>query len=95
MTEQTKDENEAACVPSVLSAGLCVGGKVRLLTDIWDDGEDIHPPGWLGRKGEILIIRACTQSPRSNHISVSHEGVTDSSFRIFDHEYETHNVKVS
>lgn len=34
------------------------GNKVRLLQDIWDDGcDNHHPPGYFGKKGEIVVIR--------------------------------------
>lgn len=30
--------------------------KVRLIKDIWDDGADHHPSGYIARKGEVLNV---------------------------------------
>lgn len=51
MSEAQRSEASASTV------GLCVGGRVRLLKDIWDGGEDHHPPGWIAQSGEVLIIK--------------------------------------
>lgn len=57
------------------------GQRVILLEDIWDDGQDHHPPGYLARRGEELIVRG--YDPGHEHpILVSHEQVTDNSFRV-------------
>lgn len=74
-----------------MSAGLYVGAKVRLLKDIWDDGEDHHPPGWFARKGEVLIVRR-EPNQQTRSIGVSHEDVTDNSFTVYAGEYETLNA---
>lgn len=80
--------------PAVLStAGLCVGGRVRLLKDIWDDGGDHHPPGLIARAGEVIIIRRVHDTGARRSIAVSHEHVKDNSFTVYSGEYETHNVK--
>lgn len=42
--------------------------RVRLLKDIFDDGEDHHPPGFYGRKGDVVVVRVL------HAIGVSHEG---------------------
>jgi hypothetical protein len=34
------------------------GQQVKPLKDIWDDGQDHHPAGYLAHKGETLIVRA-------------------------------------
>lgn len=58
-----------------------LGQKVKLLKDVWDDGQDHHPPGYLARKGEILIVRALDRG-HEFPVCVSHEEVTDRSFRV-------------
>lgn len=58
--------------------------KVLLTKDIWDDGEDHHPPGYIAYAGEVLSIR----SIRNNgSLSVYHDG-NDGSFVIYDGEFE-------
>jgi len=57
---------------------------VRLLIDIYDDGDDHHPPCSLGRAGEVLIVRTL----RKEGIGVSHEGIVDRVFVVFPGEYE-------
>lgn len=58
------------------------GQRVRLLADIWDDGNDNHhPPGYLAHKGEELIVRRLDPG-HEFPICVSHEGRIDSSFRV-------------
>lgn len=68
--------------------GLCVGGRVRLLKSIYDDGEEHHPPAWLAMKDEILVIRAVHET---GALAVSHEQVTDRAFAVYPGEFETHN----
>jgi hypothetical protein len=69
---------------SVPSAGeICIGDRVRLTQDIWDDGEDHHPPGWLARAGELLTVKAV----RGAALAVAHEGA-EGAFIIRDGEYE-------
>lgn len=60
---------------------LKIGDRVRLLADIWDDGQDHHPPGYLAHRGEILIVRAI-DSGREFPVGISHKGRTDNYFRI-------------
>lgn len=67
-----------------LAPNFEIGAKVRMLKDIFDDGEDHHPPSYLATAGEILVIRKCY----SSCIRVSHEDVTDNWFRVFDGEFE-------
>lgn len=59
-----------------------VPAHVRLLKDIYDDGQDCHPPGYIARKGEIVEVREVRT------LSVAHAGVTDSSFVVMAGEYE-------
>lgn len=60
------------------------GDKVKLTEDIWDDGEDHHPPGYVGRKGQTVIVKEIYRGC----LDVHHEHITDgSSFRIYDGEY--------
>lgn len=61
-----------------------VGEKVRLTADIYDYGEDHHPPGWLARKGEIVVIGAIY----GKKLAVHHKEVTNGSmFVVFEGEY--------
>ena len=69
------------------NAELCVGGRIRLLKTIYDDGEDHHPPGWLAQAGEVLIVKAV----RGDVLAVAHEG-NPGAFVIYPGEYETHNL---
>jgi hypothetical protein len=57
-----------------------IGDRVRLLADIWDDGQDHHPPGYLAHKGEVLIVRSVT--PGHWPIYISHEQITDGSLGV-------------
>lgn len=56
--------------------------RVRLLKDIYDDGQDHHPPGYCGRKGEVVLVRTM------HTIGVSHEGVDGSEFVVRAGEFE-------
>lgn len=59
-----------------------VGQSVVLLEDIWDDGcENHHPPGYLAHRGETLIVRAYDPG-HEFPVCVSHEHITDRSFRV-------------
>ena len=71
------------------TAGLCVGGRVRLLKPIYDDGEDHHPPGWIATAGEVLIVKEV----RGEVLAVAHEG-NPGAFTIYPGEYETHNAEL-
>jgi len=62
---------------------ITVGDKVRLLNDIWDDGEEHHPPGWLAWVGEILEVKEV----RTRRLVVSHVG-NEGGFVVYDGEYE-------
>lgn len=64
-----------------------IGQRVQLLADIWDDGQDHHPAGHLARKGEVLIVRAFDQG-HEFPVCVSHEHITDRSFRVALDEIE-------
>lgn len=61
------------------------GARVILLEDVWDDGQDHHPPGYLARRGEELIVRGYDPG-HELPILVSHEEVTDQSFRVKSNE---------
>ncbi len=63
---------------------LKIGSRVKLTQNIWDDGEDHHPPGWLAMKDEVLIVRSIGQTC----ISISHENILDNSFIAYSNEYE-------
>ena len=76
-----------------MTTDAVVGGKIRLLESIYDDGADHHPPGWLALHGEILIIRAVKvwkdeKDIEHTSLAVSHEDVTNSAFFIDEGEYE-------
>ena len=82
----TEDTTSPAAVHS--TAQLCVGDKVRMLVDIWDDGADHHPPGWLARKGEILLVKAISGY---GGVAVAHEG-NPGAFHVHMAEFETYNA---
>jgi hypothetical protein len=66
--------------------GYAVGQRVRLISDIYDYGdEDHHPPGYIAMAGEILIVRGI-DGPTM--IEVSHEDVTDKTFGVYAPEIE-------
>jgi hypothetical protein len=71
-----------------------VGQRVRLLVDVWDDGQDHHPPGYLAHKGEILIVRAFREGSELP-VGVSHEQVTDNYFVVALNEIEQVSGEVS
>lgn len=59
-----------------------VGQRVILLEDIWDDGcDNHHPPGYFAHRGEELIVRAVDPG-HEFPVCVSHEQITDNSFRV-------------
>lgn len=64
-----------------------IGQRVALLADIWDNGEDHHPPGYLAQRGEILIVRKLDPG-HEFPVLVSHEQITDQSFRVALSEIE-------
>lgn len=79
MENQPRENDQPAA-----SAGYALGDKVRLLSDIWDDGEDHHPPGYLAMKGEVLVVRTV----KPNFLYISHEHITDRSFQVNMDEIE-------
>lgn len=85
------NEANGGCSAVLSTAELCVGGRVRLLKDILDDGEDHHPPGFIAIAGEVLIIRRVHDTGARRSISVSREHGNDNSFTVYAGEYETHN----
>lgn len=66
---------------------LCEGSKVRLLKDIWDDGEEHHPPGYIARAGELVVVRS-VGNIGSKSIVVAHEGHKGGGFVIYNGEFE-------
>lgn len=64
--------------------GLCVGDRIRLLSSIYDDGADHHPPGYLAYHGEALIVKEV----RGDVLAVAHEG-NPGAFTIYPGEYGT------
>ena len=85
-------ENNTDGGASLLNDGLAaVGDRVRLTKDIYDDGEDHHPPGYCARRDEIVIVRVAGEKS----LAVSHEDVTDSAFVIYQGEFEVANVKAN
>lgn len=59
------------------------GQQVRLLCDIWEEGEDL-PQSLLARKGETVVIRSMCKGGRP--LTVSHPNVTDGSGFSVDYE---------
>ena len=65
-----------------------IGQRVALLVDIWDDGQDHHPPGYPAQKGEILVVRKL-EPGHVFPILASHEGRTDDCYiRLAEAEVE-------
>lgn len=69
-----------------------VNDRVRLTEDIWDDGcDNHHPPGYFAQRGEVLIVRSL--DPGHEHpVLISHEHITDNSFRVALSEIEPENL---
>ena len=65
---------------------ICEGSKVRLLRDIYDDGEDHHPPGYIAYSGEVVIVRSVGNID-SESLVVAHEG-NKGSFVVYRGEFE-------
>jgi hypothetical protein len=55
--------------------------RVRLLKDIYDDGQDHHPPCYVGHKGDIVVIHSVQTAV------VSHDGTGDG-FIVHDGELD-------
>ena len=75
----------------IMNDELCVGDRVRLIKDIYDDGCDSHhPPGYLGLRGEIVIVREIAHGGKGGQrVHVSHEDVTDdSAFLVYRNEFK-------
>ncbi len=81
-------KSEAGISPVLSTDGLCVGGRVKLLKSICDDGEDHHPPSWIAQAGEVLIVKEILGCG----VAVAHEG-NDAEFIVYHGEYETHNAR--
>ena len=62
-----------------------IGDRVRLTKDIWDSGEDHHPPCYLAMKGEVLIVR---EIGTISSIGISHYGRNDNFFWVAKDEIE-------
>ena len=62
-----------------------IGSRVKLLKDIYDPPDEDGPGGYLALLGEELIVRGF--SFKSDAILVSHEHITDRSFRVDEGEY--------
>jgi hypothetical protein len=71
---------------SAASDCYALGDKIRLLKDIWDDGEDHHPPGYCARSGEIVIVRRI--DGHGGVVAASHENRIDNAFLVYPGEYE-------
>lgn len=81
MNNQT-DEQPTPVPPSC--SEVPIGAKVRLTKDIYDDGADHHPPGYIAHTGETVVVR----NKRPNYLAVSHEHITDRSFLVYPGEFE-------
>jgi hypothetical protein len=58
-----------------------VGQKVRMTTDVYDDGsEGHHPPGYFAHQGEVLLVRKVDDG--AFPVYVSHEHIKDNSFGV-------------
>jgi hypothetical protein len=62
------------------SFGYAPGDRVRLLKDIWEDEVDgLIPPGYLARKGEILIVKKVIEGSNIS-FGIAHEYRTDDAY---------------
>lgn len=59
-----------------------VNELVQLRADIYDDGEDHHPPGFIAYLDEIVIVR----NVYHNSLAVSHPGVKNNAFLVYPKE---------
>lgn len=66
--------------------------KIKLVRDIWDDGADAYPPGWIAHRNEIVYLLesgkgwlCCRHTHRTD----------DSGFYIYAHslEYDPTNIQ--
>lgn len=47
--------------------------RVRMLKDVWDDGQDHHPAGYVARKGEVVNVKG--NNPAAHFpLSLYHDG---------------------
>ena len=66
-----------------------VGDRVRLMVDIYDDGDGACPPGYIARKGEEVIVRKIWLSGKGGvRAHLSHEHITDNAFHAYGTEFE-------
>jgi len=49
------------------------GDRVRMLKDVWDDGQDHHPPGYVAHKDEIVNVKS-NEPGRRFPLSLYHDG---------------------
>lgn len=67
-----------------------VGQKVRIKNDIYEPADDYSPGHYCALKGDLVVVRKLGDGSHKHSISVSHEGVTDNSFRVSPDEiYES------
>lgn len=59
-----------------------VGQRLRVVRDVWDDGADCHPPGYVAREGDIVFVKRIDP-----FIHVAHAGATGS-FWVHSNEVE-------
>jgi hypothetical protein len=62
---------------------VSVGDRVRLASDIFDDGQDHHPPQYIGLKGDEVIVKSVGFE---GSLSVAHDGAKGS-FIVFADEW--------
>ena len=81
-----RDLQEYILLESILhpEPAYAIGDKVKLLNDIWDDGEEHHPQGYLAYKGDALIVRSLSEFG----LNISHEHITDNTFSVALKEVE-------
>lgn len=70
-----------------MAAEIVEGDRVKLLESIWDDGADHHPAGYYAHEGEVLIVRKVDPGHEFPYC-ISHEEITDRSFRVAAKEIE-------
>ena len=65
------------------TSGVAVGDRLRLLSDIYDDGQDHHPAGYIACKGDVVFVKDVGKES----LGVAHEG-RSGSFSVYPGEWE-------
>jgi hypothetical protein len=79
MSDKRVEKNELAVLSEL---GLEVGQKVIAARDIVQEASDDFPAHLLATKGTVLIVRGAWTHDGDLPVRVSHEHITDNSFRV-------------